>query len=290
MRTISGNLLAHLQEPVTTLCLCFKITREDGQIFRFTGHDRSLTIGGETYVFNVSFSSSQMDSKSGLSVDNAELTLPLVSGYVTKTDVIAGLFYRSSLDVFWVNWNDVTMGVIYEAKGWRLGKAILKEHKVIFEVRSLASFLNAPIVDVISPDCPYVFGLNDDYRSHCPANLDSYKSTGSTTSVDTSEPQRIFTDSGRGETSNVYSYGKITWTSGNNSGYSMEIENYNTSTKQITLLFDMPYPIEVGDAYDIWQGCDKSWTRCNSLGYQLDFGGEPYVPSKDKALQYEVNV
>lgn len=287
MRTISGGLLSQLASETMTLALCFKIVREDGTQYFFTTHNENITFAGDEYRSDLSFHATNVDSKASLNVDNAELTLPLAVGSITKADVLANLFYRSSLDVFWVNWDDTTMGAIYEAKGWRLGKATLKEHKVVFEVRSLASFLNASIVDVVSPECPYVFGLDDGYDSKCPANLSSHQSSGQTTSVSSSEPQRVFTDTSRSEGSTL-DCGKITWTSGNNAGYSMEIETYNTSTKQITLLLSMPYSIATGDTYSIWEGCDKSWSRCTAFGYWMDFGGEPFVPSKDKALQYQV--
>lgn len=294
MRSMSGSLLAHLQQDTMTMCLCFKVTRDDGQIFRFTGHDQDLVIGADTYDSDLSFSASQMEGKSGLAIDNGELTLPLATGGITKADVLAGLFYKAGLDVFWVNWADTAMGVMYEARGWLLGRAIIKEHRVVFEVRSLAAFLNAPIVDVVEPTCPYVFGLDDGYRSHCPADLDDHKVTGTVTAVDVSYPTEKFDDSSRTEATNEFQFGKLTWTSGNNSGYSMEVQGYNGSTKRIDLLFGMPYEIEVGDAYEMWYGCNKSYDRCIALGaavgqdYEDDFGGEPKVPSQDKALQYRV--
>jgi uncharacterized phage protein (TIGR02218 family) len=291
MRSATGALIAHLQQSVTTMALCFKIDRNDGQSFYFTGHDNDLLIGGNTYRSDISFSASQADVKSGLSVDNAELTLPLMTGGITKADVRANLFYRASLDVFWANWDDLTQGVLYEAKGWSLGKYRLKENSVVFEVRSLANKLNAPILDMITPDCPYTFGVDDGVRSFCPAGVydsaSSYEYSGTVTGASSSEPQRIFTDTGRTESSDIFKYGLVTWDTGNNAGYSMEVESFNPDTDSVTLLFNMPYDIEVGDTYTIWQGCDKQFDTCKAFGFQLDFGGEPNVPSQDLALQYK---
>lgn len=193
MKSISAELVAHLAEPVTTMCLCFRVLRHDGVEVFLTGHDNDLVIDGDTYRSDSSFSATAADTKSGLNVDNSELTLPFTADGITKADAMAGLFYRSKLDIFWVNWDDLTMGKMWEAKGWLLGKATIKDHRVVFEVRSLAAALSAPILDLITPDCPYDFGVNDGYRSFCPANLNSYYTDQTVSSVDGDEPNRVFT-------------------------------------------------------------------------------------------------
>jgi hypothetical protein len=43
MKTISSGMSSHLSEEVTTLCTCWKIVRQDGQVFGFTDHDMDLT-------------------------------------------------------------------------------------------------------------------------------------------------------------------------------------------------------------------------------------------------------
>lgn len=294
MRSISVDLIAHLAQSVTTMAPCFKVVRTDGVTFCFTGHDRDLVIGGDTYRYDISFTVSEMNSKAGLSIDNGELILPFATGGITKADVLANLFYRATLDVFWVNWDDLTQGVMYEGKGWRLGKYKLGENKVSFEVRSLASFLTAPVLDMISPDCPYTFGLDDGIRSFCPADVDSsdsaYRESGSVDSVDESNDQKVFSDASRDEADDYWQYGLVVWTSGNNAGYEMEVEGYTSESAggQVTLLFNMPYAIEVGDEYEIVRGCDKQFATCQAFGYGDDFGGEPSVPDENTALQYMI--
>lgn len=281
MRSISGSLLAHMQGTTLTMCLCFKVVRLDGQGFYFTGHDANLSIDGNTYRADLSFTAAEAEAKSGLSVDNTELILPLADAGISKADVLANTFYQATLDVFWVNWADLGMGKMYEAKGWKLGKATLKEFQVVFEVRSLASLLSAPILDVISPDCPYTFGVMDNYRSHCPANLNNYKVSTSVNAVSSTEPRRVFQCGAQG---NIYLYGKVTFTSGNNAGYSGEVES---AGPWLNLLVNMPFNIQIGDSVDVWRGCDKTIWTCKELGFDIDFGGEPYCPSKDLLLQYK---
>lgn len=289
MRAASVNLSLHLAQITATMSLCFKVIRDDGEEFFFTGHDCDLVIDGDTYRSDVSFQASEMSAKAGLSVDNAELTLPLTLDGISKADVIAGLFYRAAMDVFWVNWADLTQGKLYEGQGWRLGKAVVKENRVVFEVRSLSALLTAPVLDVITPDCPYQFGLNDGIRSFCPADLGDYLVTGTVAGVNADEPKRIFSDPGRTEVTDIFQAGLITWTGGNNAGYSMEVELFNPATDALALFLSMPYDIEVGDTYNLWRGCDKKFTTCKALGFGVDFGGEPNVPDQDTALQYKVS-
>lgn len=291
MRSASVNLTAHLQQATTKMALCFRVTRYDGTKHCFTSHDQNLTIGGDVYRSDISFTASQGQVKAGLSVDNAELAMPLATGGITKADVLAGLFYRAELDVFWCNWDDLTMGVMYEAKTWFLGKATLKENRVTFEVRSLSSLLASSVIDVITPDCPYQFGLDDGYRSFCPANIGesagAYETTGTVESVDGTEPQRIFTDASFADSGSdeLYEYGVVRWDTGNNAGYQMEVETCS-AVGEITLLLNMPFDIEVGDTFTIWKGCDKTFDTCKAFGFGDDFGGYPNVPSQDEALQY----
>ena len=50
MKTVSAALAAHIAGPVTTLATCWRITRTDGLVFRFTDHDRDLAADGEVYA------------------------------------------------------------------------------------------------------------------------------------------------------------------------------------------------------------------------------------------------
>ena len=42
MKSVSTALAAHLAGEVITLATCWRIARADGEVFRFTNHDRDL--------------------------------------------------------------------------------------------------------------------------------------------------------------------------------------------------------------------------------------------------------
>lgn len=87
-----------------------------------------------------------------------------------------------------------------------------------------------------------------------------------------------------GGNTGYFDFGVITFTSGNNSGLSMEVRSY--VPKQITLQLPMPYPLQVGDTYTMHAGCDKSVTTCHDrFSNVVNFRGEPYLPGIDKIMQ-----
>jgi uncharacterized phage protein (TIGR02218 family) len=286
-RACPVNLKTHLEGQAITAAMCVQITRTDSTVYRYTMHDQDLSVGGNTYKANVSFLATATTAKNQLSVDNLELSLYLNASEISKADVTAGLFRHAQMDVFWVNWSNTAHGQMYDAKEWRLGNARVHKNFVEFEVRSKTQLLQQPLLHKITPACRWQFGVNDPPRSRCPVSVaSSYTVTGTVTGVTS---KKIFADTSRGETADVFAYGKLTWTGGLNNGYSMEVESFNPSSDEFTLLFNMPYSIATSDTYSVTHGCDKTWTTCKSSYSTGDyFGGFPYVPDQDRALQYKV--
>jgi uncharacterized phage protein (TIGR02218 family) len=82
----------------------------------------------------------------------------------------------------------------------------------------------------------------------------------------------------------------LTWTSGNNNGFSIEVKKFNFQTEVFTLFLSMPYDIQVGDNYSVTYGCDKSLDTCKDrFNNVVNFRGEPYLPGLDGLLQKPVS-
>ncbi len=82
-----------------------------------------------------------------------------------------------------------------------------------------------------------------------------------------------------------FDFGRVTWLTGANAGLSMEVKTWD-GTSLLKLLFQMPYPVQVGDTFKITPGCDKRLPTCQSFGQILNFDGEAFVPGEDAALEY----
>lgn len=87
-----------------------------------------------------------------------------------------------------------------------------------------------------------------------------------------------------GGSSGYFSYGIVTWLTGDNTGYQMEVKNYVPG--QISLQLPMPNPIQIGDTFSVTVGCGKAFeTDCrDKFGNQLRFGGFPYLPGIDRLI------
>jgi len=92
-----------------------------------------------------------------------------------------------------------------------------------------------------------------------------------------------FTDTSRTEADNYFRYGLLTWTSGNNNGYSMEVKSYTLSGTAFELFEPMPYDIQIGDTYDLYAGCDKQASTCKTkFSNFVNFRGFPNCPTQDR--------
>lgn len=112
----------------------------------------------------------------------------------------------------------------------------------------------------------------------------AYTLTGSITGV-VSDTQ--FVDSSRNEPANWWRAGKITFGSGNNDGFSMEIKT-STATGVITIHDAMPYPFATGDSYTVQTGCLKRHIEdCKNIYRNgKNFQGQPHKPTSNEVTKY----
>jgi len=275
MQDISAGLLAHLAQEVTTLATCWSVTRKDGEAFYFTEHDRDILVDGNSYRAASGMSASAVSSQAGLAVDNLEFEGMLSADAIAEEDILAGRYDHAEVSVFMVNYKDPALGRLHLKTGW-LGEVTLRGGQFVAELRGLTSRLQQVIGETYTSSCRAQLG-----DARCSKNLSSFTVTGTVTAV---EAAYAFTDSGRGELSNYFSYGRITFTSGANEGISMEIRDF--SGGRFGLFLPMPYAIEPGDGYIAVAGCDKSFDSCvTKFANAVNFRGEPHVPGTDKILE-----
>lgn len=81
-----------------------------------------------------------------------------------------------------------------------------------------------------------------------------------------------------------FAYGKVTFTSGQNAGFSMDVKAFAPGV--VTLAMTLPYPLAVGDTYTIVAGCDRLFGTCKArFNNVVNFRGEPYIPGQDVMLR-----
>ncbi len=276
MKQISTALATHITGEVTTLATCWKLTRRDSVVLGFTDHDADITLDSIIYKAASGFTPSAIQNTASLSVDNLDVEGMLSAGNITEADIMAGLYDFAEIEIFQVNYNDLTQGTLKLRRGW-LGEVSLIKQQFVAEVRGLTQRLSQTIGELYSASCRATFA-----DSRCKINPATYTVTGAVTSTVSNQE---FKDSSRGEASGLYNFGKITFTSGANNGLSMEVKEFISGGK-IILVLPMPYNIAIGDGYSMAQGCDKTITTCtNQYSNVVNFRGEPHVPGLDNMLE-----
>jgi hypothetical protein len=153
VKTLSVALKAHIAQAVTTLALCWRIVRTDGQIFGYTSLDADLLISGVTYSSTAGFSRSAITTGSTGQVDNLEVVGFLSETGITKADVENGLFDYAAIHLFGVNWADLTQGTIKLRRGWMGEVSVTPSGAVLAELRGMTQALVQEFGNVWSPLC-----------------------------------------------------------------------------------------------------------------------------------------
>jgi len=273
MKYASAALISHLAQEVTTLAWLWQVTRRDGQVFGFTTADQDLIIGGITYRADTGFAASAAQSRLGTSVDNLDISGAIEGEVITEADILAGVWDGAAIVISLCNWADLSMGTMIVQAG-TIGNVQAAGTSYIAEMRSLSQALQNTVGQVITRRC------NADFcDARCGLDIADYTTTGSAT-ADSADWQ-TFTASDLPATPG----GLLTWTSGANANYAMEVKI--ASGGSITLALPLPHAISSGDTYSVADGCDKNLSTCrDTYGNVINFRGAPHIPGPDAVLQY----
>jgi uncharacterized phage protein (TIGR02218 family) len=276
MQTLSDNLKNNIAQQVTTLATLWRIIRHDGVIMGFTNLDADIVYDGLTYLGGSGFDASSIQNRDDLSVNNLEITSFFKSDSITIADMEAGKYDFARVDIFVVNYADLTQGHIQTARG-TLGQVVYDQYGYRFELRGLSHSLETNVGRMVTPTCDAVLG---DFR--CKVSLSSFTFTATVTEV---TDQRKFKASSLTQIESYFKAGEVIWTSGENIGSRGEIRDHK-SGGIITMILPFNNNIAIGDSFQIITGCDKSINNCkNKFNNIVNFRGFPSVPGFDAQFQ-----
>lgn len=291
-RDISDEFKAHMAGKLTTIARCCRIVRTDGTIHYFTNHDADLEIDGNTYEPAKGLDFSAVEASPRMNVDNINFNTFLKSDVITKADLAANLYDGATVDIFDVNYEDLSQGKLYWIQGGLLGEVEIRDYAGEFEVRGKVQRLQQAVGRLYTPGCAHDF-----CDSSCGLDVDThYTDAGGVTSV---TDRRVFVDTSFMDSSgadDLYTGGLLTWTepesgdsfTGNNAGLSMEVKKFDPVTGEFELFESMAYEIEVGDEFEVTWGCDKKASTCKDRYDNIvNFGGFPHLPGMGKMMDYE---
>src|ERR1700743_1846149 len=104
MKTLPAGLQDHLNTGATTLCWCWKLTRNDALVQGFTDHDVDVAFDGVTYSAASGFTASEVQSTLVRAVDNLTVTGALAAETINEADLAAGLYDNAAIEIWRVNW------------------------------------------------------------------------------------------------------------------------------------------------------------------------------------------
>lgn len=268
-------------------CKCWKIVRVDGTTYRFTDHDVSIAIreSGVEYDYTPAggLEATAMEERSGTEENNLEVTGIIDSSIISVYDLRRGYFRNATIEMFCVDWQYPVAGRFFTNHFW-ITETLFDGEKWQAKIEGLGRALRPKIGDVMSRNCRHTLG-----DTACGVSLGSFTFAGTVGATVTD--RRIFqvTDAPiTGKAAGYFTFGKLTWTSGNNDDHVYEIRNHwiDGATVFFELQLYCHQTVQTGDTFNAIAGCNKLATACsNTFSNLVNFGGFPTIPGTDKLLE-----
>lgn len=295
MRSIPAELLAHLGGDVTKITLCWQVTRTDNVMILGTeeARDVEIEIGDYAGIYRsrAAITGSSIQSSSGLEVDNLEVsgTLPAMDEEIlavidlSAADMEAGLLDEAAVALFLVNWEEPDQGQLTLRVG-TLGKlSRTAEGQYRAELRGLTQQLRQVIIRT--------YGLKCDAEladSRCGVSIAARIAAGEVTSV---VDKKYFSSTLTGGDTDPGSFigGMLTWLSGENAGFRMEVKRdaFDDVFGNVELYEPMAREIQAGDTFTVAPGCDKTLATCRDrFDNVVNHRGYPLIPGRDKVVRF----
>lgn len=303
MKNFSTAYAAHLQQRSTTLAICWKVVKNNGEEILGTTHDRPITIsatsiGGAfptwfslegTYLAASGIVASDIVSSADMSVSNMDVSgsvkpdLSIIKD-ITVRDIESGVLDSAIVTTFRVNWTnpDDFQEVLRHGTLGNIPRD--SDGRYQTEVRGLAQVLQQTIGRTCGDRCDVkVFG-----DARCKYPVDAQTRTATVTAV-TSRRRFDVSYSGSPVTAGFFVLGKVTFTSGENDGFvgQTKDDDVGGTVGHVELWEPMPFDIEVGDTLTMAPGCDRLYPTCKNVFNNLvNFRGPGYfTPGMDQIMR-----
>ena len=272
MLTLPSALQAHIAQTVTTLAVCWRLERTDGELVLGTEFDRDVVIttgplAGE-YLTQVGITGSNVRSTSDMSVDNMEVdgairpNGDLVVNDLSAAEIEAGLYDDATVSLFLCNWQAPDDGQVILRTGNIGAVSRDSDGRYKTELRGLAQRLAQNFVRTYGSSCDAELG-----DTRCGVDIEALTFTGTVTAVSSTRLFSVSIDYGSpdpGLDEDFFDGGLLTWLTGDNADFEMEVRRltYESPDTNVQLYLPMSQDITVGDTFTVRPGCDKSAAMC----------------------------
>lgn len=271
------SLQEHLETGVTTVARAWAITRRDGRVLGFTDHDRDLAF--EEILFRASggMTARALQQITGLGVDNSEATGALQHDSLTEADIQAGRYDGAELQIWWVNWADVSERRL-RFRG-SLGQITRAGAAFRAELMGLSEPLGRSQGRVYQAACGAVLG-----DGQCRVNLRDPALSVEATPLEVIDGGRLLMPPLDGYAPGWFLKGRLEVLHGSGAGLSglIKLDRRRGDGREIVLWERLAIPPGAGEAVRLVAGCDKHPETCRTkFSNFLNFRGFPHIPGED---------
>jgi uncharacterized phage protein (TIGR02218 family) len=282
MRHIDPQLQNHLDSGATTLCRCWRVRRQDGQVMGFTDHDRDLAFEGVVFKASSGMDASALQSTTGLNVDNGQVYGALNATDIREKDILAGRYDKAEVDQWLVSWTDPELRV-HMFRGF-LGEIRRTETAFEAELRGLTEKLNVPVGRTILRTCDRSLG---DGKCRFDLTAPGYTAEGQV--GEGSQGARVIVAGLADFAEEWFTHGTVRWLTGENMGLVSRVkrDSRREGSRVLDLWEEPPLGMTAGDSFSVSAGCDKTAATCRTkFDNFLNFRGFSHIPGEDWVVAY----
>ncbi|MHB2265900.1 DUF2163 domain-containing protein [Aliihoeflea sp. PC F10.4] len=263
-----------MTDVATTLCFCWRVTLKSGDVLGFTDHDKAVDFQGTRFEPQSGFTQSEAQASLGLAVDTAEIEGALSSARLSEEDIDAGLFDGAKVETFRADWRDASAAKLIRVSA--IGKIIRRDGTLVAELESLTRNLDRPAGRYLRRSCDAELG-----DARCRANLSGAMMANGT--IVSRQGDRTFIVAGLdGFAEGWFVAGRLTV-----GDISAKVVAHRKGTAGVLLGLGEDREFEIGTAFTIIAGCDKTFATCAAkFGNTQNFRGFPHLPGNDAAYGY----
>lgn len=275
-------------------CRCLKITRRDGEVYRWTDHDAPVTLRvvENTFETFLPTNAPNWDARresADFDANTASLNTFLDNDAFTAEDLRIGIWRNSVWRLYGpVDWRYPWDGA-YEVRRYSLQDYEWTGSRCELNLAGIVKKLDVRIGRVFGRECDAVVG-----DSRCKVNLSGFTSgtkvvTAVTTIADW-HPRLAFESTNTSFADDHWKHGHLAWITGNNAILGMN-DHVVKLSKQVAgrmeFYIPTPYDIQVGDTFVVTAGCLKRLIEdCkNKFSNPTNHRGFQYLTNPDQVLK-----
>lgn len=285
MKTATGGLETFLfTKQAYSYAHLYTITLVGGTVLRWTDSDLPITFGGHTWGVGPTISDGGVTQKIGLAAQALQINLGADARTTIGSLGLVAFARRNGFDgalvkveriYFPFGVTDTAVGTVIRFSG-RFSEILqASDAGVQFKAADITEVLDVNVpVDVWQSSC-----LNTLYDTRCGVSRASFKASVAVVSGSTT----TLLKTNYGGATGTLNLGSLMFTSGALAGLRKTIKDQTLGNLTlVSPLLDLP---GIGDALDLYPGCNLSMANCLSpFNNMANFRGQPFVPLPETTI------